>query len=384
MAQTKTGWITRQKRKKGDAWVWHCYRTRPGDGKRVENTFVIGALLQFPREADAWTEVERRAQTNSEGKPGSRLTVSHLTKSYQNVELPTKAFSTRELHDSIIKNYILPRWGKQYADEVRVLELRKWFISLAEDGLVNVTIQKIKGVMCRIYNFDRQNELTPLSLNPVAVVSLRGIGAKGESIPIVVSPEIAWKIAMEMTLMHRTLVLVAAATALRISELLGLRWSDIDGDAEVIHLNRTWVLGQTGEGKSEASRKPITMGKRVAEFLRAWHRETPYSKVSDWVFPSLKLKGVKPLSGSQFVKDYLRPRFIEHGLITADYKGRAGLHAFRHSLSTVLITEEGVDPKTAQGILRHATSNITMDIYTHSQDAPKRAAQARYESRLVQ
>ena len=102
---------------------------------------------------------------------------------------------------------------------------------------------------------------------------------------------------------------------------------------------------------------------------------------TDWVLPSFKLKGKKPISGSQFVKDYIRPRFIQYGLIDAAYKGRAGLHAFRHSLATVLITEEQVDPKTAQGILRHASSDITMDIYTHSQDEAKRKALERYESR---
>ena len=53
-------------------------------------------------------------------------------------------------------------------------------------------------------------------------------------------------------------------------------------------------------------------------------------------------------------------------------------------LATVLITEEGVDPKTVQGQLRHATSAITMDIYTHAQGAAKRAALEKYESRLIQ
>ena len=65
-------------------------------------------------------------------------------------------------------------------------------------------------------------------------------------------------------------------------------------------------------------------------------------------------------------------------------RGRAGLHAFRHSLATVLITEEQVDPKTAQGILRHANSDITMQIYTHAQDEAKRKALEKFEARLVQ
>jgi len=58
--------------------------------------------------------------------------------------------------------------------------------------------------------------------------------------------------------------------------------------------------------------------------------------------------------------------------------------AFRHSLATVLITEENIDPKTAQGILRHASSDITMDIYTHAQDDAKRKALEKFEARLVQ
>ena len=52
--------------------------------------------------------------------------------------------------------------------------------------------------------------------------------------------------------------------------------------------------------------------------------------------------------------------------------------------ATVLITEERVDPKTAQGILRHANSDVTMQIYTHAQDEAKRKALEKFEARLVQ
>ena len=42
------------------------------------------------------------------------------------------------------------------------------------------------------------------------------------------------------------------------------------------------------------------------------------------------------------------------------------------------------NPKTAQSIPRHAKPDITLDIYTHAQEAAKRAALERFESRLVQ
>lgn len=129
--------------------------------------------------------------------------------------------------------------------------------------------------------------------------------------------------------MRRTLVLLAAATGMSISELLGLRWGDIDWDAEIIHPNRTWVYGEIGEGKSEESRQPVAMGRRMTELLAELHHETPYAEATDWVFQSFRLRGKRPISGSQFVKDYIWPRFIQHGLIDPAYKGRAGLHAFR-------------------------------------------------------
>jgi hypothetical protein len=114
-----------------------------------------------------------------------------------------------------------------------------------------------------------------------------------------------------------------------------------------------------------------------------WHHQTPFAGKNDWVFASNKLRGKRPISGCQFVKGYIRPRFVEHGLIDADYTGRAGLHAFRHSLATVLIVEEKVDPNSSS-ILRHTDAGLTMNIYTHAQDPAKRAALERFESRWVQ
>jgi integrase len=211
---------------------------------------------------------------------------------------------------------------------------------------------------------------------------VRGIGTGWrKSKVILVSPEIALKIAMELPIMRRTLVLLDAVTGIRASELLGLQWEDIDWEAGIIQMNRTWRHGYIGEGKTPESRKPVVIGKLMIEFLREWHRETPYAVATDWIFPSMKLKGKKPISGSQFVKDYIRPAFTKYGLIEPEYRGRAGLHAFRHSLASILITQESVDVKTVQEMLRHTNSGFTQGIYTHSQDDAKRKAVERYESR---
>jgi integrase len=73
------------------------------------------------------------------------------------------------------------------------------------------------------------------------------------------------------------------------------------------------------------------------------------------VFPSVKLRGEKPLSASVMVQKYLRPAAISAGVIPADWKGRFGFHNFRHSLATALVKLK-VDPKTVQGVLLTGTS----------------------------
>lgn len=374
------GWITKDTRKKGDVWLHHFYVTRDSDGQRVENTRTIGLVSRFPKESDVWEEIKRSAQVGTTG----RLTVTALADNYRKTELPLKSRSTQDLHNHELDRYILPRWAKTYVDEVRVLEIKKWLIAIAQEHeFTTESIGKTKHVFSRLYSYGSENELIPTNLNPVKACNIKGVGAKSKNKAIVVSPEIAWKIAMSLPIMHRTLVLLAAGTGMRMSELLGLRWGDIDFTTKTIALNRTWVYGRIGDGKNEESRKPVVIGNRTAEFLQEWHRETPYAGDKDWVFASFKLKGARPISGSQFVKDYVRPRFVEHGLIEADYTGRAGLHAFRHSLATVLIVEENVDPKTAQSLLRHTDSAMTMNVYTHAQDPAKRAALEKFESRLV-
>ena len=51
-------------------------------------------------------------------------------------------------------------------------------------------------------------------------------------------------------------------------------------------------------------------------------------------------------------------------------------HLFRHTFST-LLAENDEDVKTVQSLMRHANSNITMNIYTHAVSGKKRRAQSK-------
>jgi integrase len=119
----------------------------------------------------------------------------------------------------------------------------------------------------------------------------------------------------------------------------------------------------------------------LALHLREWHAHTPYAKPTDFVFPSIREQGRKPLYSSTFVADYLRPAAITAGVSIAEGQ-RFGLHNLRHSLSNWLVNKAKVEPKTVQGILRHSKIQTTLDLYTQEDGDETRAAQGEFLAAL--
>ena len=159
------------------------------------------------------------------------------------------------------------------------------------------------------------------------------------------------------------MVILAGSTGLRRSELVALTWSDIDLELMQVNVRRSCVRNHFGDTKTEASRKPIPLHPTVAKTLYAWRGETPYPDPAndDFVFASWRLHGKKPVTPDMVLKKVIRPALERDGIT-----GKViGCHSFHHSLATNL-RAAGVDLKTAQELLRHANSRITLEVYTRA------------------
>jgi len=161
------------------------------------------------------------------------------------------------------------------------------------------------------------------------------------------------------------------------SELFGLKWSDVHFDRHEISVIRSIVMQVVGPCKTEASQRPIPMDHLLAEALEVWRAQSHYRAESDWVFASVKSRGRWPYWGQPIMRKTIRPVAIKLGI-----KGRLGWHTFRHTYST-LLRATGADIKVMQELLRHASARVTLDTYTQAVTDKKRRAQTKVVRLLI-
>ena len=118
-----------------------------------------------------------------------------------------------------------------------------------------------------------------------------------------------------------------------------------------------------------ASKKSIPLDDVLIEELLAWRRETPYAQDSDYVFASTKMRGKQPYWMSRIMQHHIKPVAAKTGI---DIKG---WHTLRHSYTTLLRqNNNNNNPKVVQGLLRHASYSITMNVYDEAMSEEKRNA----------
>src|SRR5579859_3094980 len=140
--------------------------------------------------------------------------------------------------------------------------------------------------------------------NPIQLVRQ---SAKWKAVPVILSASEVQRLLAVLGIREHTLVLLAFGTGLRMSELFGLKWNDIDFGRNEISVTRSIVFQVVGPCKTEASQKPVPLDSRLAEALKVWRHHTKYSKVDDWVFASPAPRGKRPYWGQCLMRTIIRP-----------------------------------------------------------------------------
>lgn len=292
-----------------------------------------------------------------------------------------KDHSTKATDKHNAENY-LSYWADHVAKEIEPMEIQTW-LDKQSYGLRS----KLRNTMSAVYLYGQKNGFIPREegCNPMKYVSAPVV-SQYEAISLS-GTEAAAVIKYLKDPLLKTLVILIAATGMRISEAVALTWSVVNWTKGKIRIARKFAYGAYGNPKSKMSAKPVEMTSGLASVLQAWRGETMYAADSDLIFPSYKLVGKAPRTKGMAAK-VLRQAAIDAGVLEVKdeqifYDGqpvvRFGFHNLRHGIATWL-AEQGTDPVVIQRMLRHADTNMTMHYVHASKQARK--AQEEYMAEL--
>jgi integrase len=293
--------------------------------------------------------------------------------------------STLAEYRSAVEAHLIPAFGDLALEDVTTQRIERWKSQMIADGRVSVrTLRKLltnlHGIM------ERARRVWHLRENPVADVE-RPRDRNDPDAYDFYSPEEVWALvratrsrvegrtfqseneeaaARLLADQDATLFLTAAFTGLRMGELLGLRWRDVDFDGEQIHVRRSIRNGVLDVPKGGRVRA-VPMVPEVAEALAALPE---HGGEEHLVFPSIlwweRRFADDWRTETAVVNEFqdrsaLRRRFV-------DARDRAGLrpirfHDLRHTFGSLAIRR--ADPVEVGAWMGHADLKTTQRYLHH-------------------
>lgn len=151
-----------------------------------------------------------------------------------------------------------------------------------------------------------------------------------------------------------------AATGLRVSEAVALRWRDLqlDGERPAVRVRRARVRGVYGPPKSRHGVRDVPLAFEVVRALRERRTASEWHEDDDLVFPSM---AGTPMAPENLHRRTLKPAAQEAGA------GWAAFHSFRHACASMLIAD-GRNIVQVSRWLGHHSPSFTLDVYAHLMD----------------
>ncbi len=252
---------------------------------------------------------------------------------------------------------------------------RRWLA----DGMAPVTVRAHHAVLSAALSQAVKWGLVPRSIAPL--VTLPPLPSRRMRVPDADTVRQLVEASAESDPVLSAAIMLAALTGCRRGELLGLQWSDVDRDAQVLQVERAVKREETGRRlrvgptKTHQARRvsldPVALAVLDAHRRRAsgWAADARVALAEDGFVLTEDPTGTHPMA-----PDTLTHRFTR--LVAKQGLDPIRFHDLRHSVATNLLAA-GYDLAIVAGRLGHRDPTITLRVYAHAlADRDRQAAHA--------
>lgn len=344
-----------------------------GFTRRKQVTVTLGSKKDIPTKALAKRRMELiLARINStDYRPGRFAKMEEFAAIWQEHILVRAKPSSILSAKSHLNVHILPHFGKRNLDEIGGQALQFFVTKLAQANLSRKMILNVLSTLASIlqtakgWGYVCQTVEYKCLTIPTGEVQTEARFFTVEEVGRIIAA------AREP---YRTMFWLLALTGMRAGEMLGLQWADIDFEKGLINIRRSAWYGRVQTTKTKNSEAIIPIPGVLAATLRAF-REQWKSNPDGFLFVT---RNRRPPSSNKVVEYGLWP------VLDLLAVPRCGLHAFRHTHSSLLF-DTGANPKVVQQQLRHADPRVTLGVYAHvlgdaHREAVEKVASVLFES----
>ncbi len=286
--------------------------------------------------------------------------------------------STKCNYDSVYKKHISPTLGKMSLSQITQLQIKGLIKNLDKLGYKYETKNRVRIMLLDMFNKAMIDNF--VLRNPCKGIKI--IKDKNNDRKVLSREEQLIFFECCKGTFYDNLFVVAVNTGLRPGELCGLKWDDIDLDKMEISVERT-LLYQKLENdeqktfhfdppKTKTSKRKIPINKQCEMALKKQYIQSKiiknklYAKPIDGFEDLLFTTKFNTPINSQIYIDAIKKIIDEINLMKDDLEQMEEFsgHCFRHTFATRCF-EAGIQPKTVQKYLGHASLQMTMDLYTH-------------------
>ncbi|GJM25041.1 MAG: site-specific integrase [Phycisphaerae bacterium] len=334
---------------------------RIGDRQAAE---AVASALRKKLKAGEFNLVEDSSKSKSPKFPDY---AAHYLESFAKTALKQ---NTWKGYESIIRLHISPAWKDKRLDAITRADVKRLILRKQKDGYSAKTIENIKALISGIFTHAYEDEI--LAVNPALKLG-RFIPKQDrrKSVQALSREQAAEVIAAAKTRFpqHHTMILCAFRTGLRLGELLGLAWSDLDFEACTIEVRRSFSHGHWSLPKSNKSRT-LDMSDQLRSALLQ-HREDLKLRFGA-TLPTVEVGSQKPAllqlvfpswRGGPICGDNFRKRVFRKLIEAADVP-EFRIHDIRHTFASLLLTQ-GESLHYVKEQMGHASIQTTVDVYGH-------------------